>query len=69
MKRCRIFTLARVSPPSWRSESFIAFSEIAAGGLTHPDILLLECSGRADGRLQKMRLLKHNRRKAYDNDS
>jgi hypothetical protein len=40
MKRCRILTLARVSPPSWRSESVIAFSEIAAGGLTHPDILL-----------------------------
>ncbi len=41
MKRRRIFTLARVSPPSWRSESVIAFSEIAAGGLTHPDIFLL----------------------------
>jgi hypothetical protein len=41
MKRRRILILARVSPPSWRRESVIAFSELAAGGLTHPDILVL----------------------------
>ena len=46
MKRRRILILARVSPPSWRRESVIAFSELAAGGLTHPDILLLAAVGR-----------------------
>jgi hypothetical protein len=46
MKRRSIFTLARVSPPSWRSEGIIAFSEIAAGGLSHPDILVPAANGR-----------------------
>ena len=55
-----------VSPPSRRSEFVIAFLEVAAGGFASSQRY---CSGRADGRLQKLSLLKHNRRKAYDNDS
>jgi len=36
---------ARVSPPSRRSRCVIALSEMAIGGLAHPDIL-----GGGDGR-------------------
>jgi hypothetical protein len=56
----------QVSPPSRRSEFVMAILEGAAGGFASSR---RSCSGRADGRLQKMSLLKHNRRKAYDNDS
>jgi hypothetical protein len=69
MKRRRIFTLARVSPPSWRSESVIAFSEIAAGGLTHPDIFFWRRQRPSAGDTWNMSQLMPNRRSAYDNDS
>jgi len=70
-----ILTLARVSPPAWRSECVTAFFEIplflefAVRGFAHPDALVPAASMPPAGDPSRTSRHMPNRRSAHDDDS
>jgi hypothetical protein len=69
MKRRGIFTLAPVSPPSWRSESVIVFSELRPAASLIPTFFFWRRQPLSADDTWNMSQLMPNRRSAYDNDS